>query len=166
MRRSALPLALGVAMLAAAPATAQIGSAEPSAREVASVFKDVCLDKTTEGFSNFESNLAAWGYAPDGAGYYLNGVHTTSFQLWRGEGAVFCTLFYNKTAPDVVRWTTEVMSAALDRAPGAILNDSTPRRWNTNATSACLTPSGSSTSRWTAAETSMPSASTWSCRSR
>jgi len=123
MRRSALPLALGVAMLAAAPATAQIGSAEPSAREVASVFKDVCLDKTTEGFSNFESNLAAWGYAPDGAGYYLNGVHTTSFQLWRGEGAVFCTLFYNKTAPDVVRWTTEVMSAALDRAPGAILND-------------------------------------------
>lgn len=123
MRRSALPLALGAAMLAAQPAVAQVGSAEPSAREVASVFKDVCLDKTTEGFANFESDLAAWGYTPDGAGYYLNGVHTTTFQLWRGEGAVFCTLFYNKTAPDVVRWTAEVMSAALDRTPGAILND-------------------------------------------
>lgn len=122
MRVLILALAICVAGFATRPAAAQMGGAEPSSREVASVFKDVCLDKTQQGFASFENDLAAWGYQPDGSGYYLNGVHTTSFQLWRGEGGVYCTLFYNKTAPDVMRWTVDVMSAALESAPGAVLD--------------------------------------------
>ena len=121
MRRFALLLALGAATAMAQPAIAERGQAELSSREVASVFKDVCVDKASDGFAAFGSDLAGWGYQPDGNGYYTNGVHASMFQLWRNEGRIVCTVFYGKTVPNIPNWTAEVMSAVMDQSPSTIM---------------------------------------------
>ena len=90
------------------------GKQAASVEQAATIFRKACL-QTATSFDGFEAALRANGFAEDGQGYFVDGIHDMAFQIWQGEGRVLCTLFYTRprfsTAPDeAFRSTTRLFT--------------------------------------------------------
>ena len=92
------------------------GKKQVSVERAATIFRKACL-QTATSFAGFEKALRAYDFFDDGKGLFVDGVHDMALQIWRGEGRVFCTIFYtrplflatpNQSLMNVARQFTEI----------------------------------------------------------